>query len=370
VTNYSLRSLQIAPAVADTVRTHLQVAISNKEAFKMRRKIVVVGDSPVTGGAVLPYGGPMMDIHGYRAALIGGRAYCEGCNSVGIIAKAGGPRRGRFHGAEVALEGDVVVCHCPLPPAIVATLVHTVTQDDLLNSAGNLSDSPAGSAALPSLFAGDATAVAASKQVVDDLVAHPPEAEQTENICSNMTNKAFCTLMLELRAKAVALISKKRLPELERWEKADQARVHQWFGAADLSMREYLRKGLTGCERVLRGLDCKNFVRLTPDGKTLSCIVPGYGDTTVAMVCRPDTSTHTIAFNSSFCHLRDTSAGVDSKLSTLIHEVTHFDDTFGSLDSIYYLRESLKAVKSDQTKVKANADNIAGYVVWDEVFYA
>lgn len=50
--------------------------------------------------------------------------------------------------------------------------------------------------------------------------------------------------------------------------------------------------------------------------------------------------------------------------------MTHFDDTFGSLDSIYYLRESLKAVKSDQTKVKANADNIAGYVVWDEVFYA
>lgn len=176
--------------------------------------------------------------------------------------------------------------------------------------------------------------------------------------------------MLDLRDKAVTLISKKRLPELERWGKTDQARVKDWFGIADQSMREHLQHGLSACERVLRELDCKNFVRLTPDGKTLSCIVPSYGETTVAMVCKPDTSTHTIAFNTSFCRLRDTSAGVDSKLSSLIHEVTHFEDTFGSSDSIYYLRESRKAVELDQVKVKSNADSIAGYVVWDEVFHA
>jgi uncharacterized Zn-binding protein involved in type VI secretion len=55
----------------------------------MMRKILVVGDSPAPGGRVLPYDGPMLDLYGHRAALIGGRAYCEGCNSVGIIAKAG-----------------------------------------------------------------------------------------------------------------------------------------------------------------------------------------------------------------------------------------------------------------------------------------
>ncbi|MET3917034.1 putative Zn-binding protein involved in type VI secretion [Variovorax sp. OAS795] len=333
----------------------------------MMRKFIVVGDPPAPGGAVLPYSGPMMDVFGHRIALIGGRAYCEGCNSVGIIAKAGGPRRGWLRGAEMALEGDVVICHCPVPPPLVATLVHNTSFDDMLAGTREFN---ASYTAIPGWFAGDSPSIAASKKVVDEMVEHPPEAEQTENICPNMTNKEFCTLMLDLRDKAVAVISKKRLPELERWGKADQARVQEWFGVAGQSMREYLRKGLAGCEQVLRGLNCKNFVRLTPDGKTLSCIVPSYGATTVAMVCKPDTSTHTIAFNTSFCLLRDTSAGVDSKLSTLIHEVTHFDDTFGSFDSIYYLRESRKAVQEDRAKVKTNADNIAGYVIWDEVFYA
>ena len=50
----------------------------------MMRKVIVVGDPPAPGGAVLPYSGPMMDVFGHRIALIGGRAYCEGCNSVGM----------------------------------------------------------------------------------------------------------------------------------------------------------------------------------------------------------------------------------------------------------------------------------------------
>ena len=85
----------------------------------MDRKILVVGDPPAAGGRVLPYEGPMFDFFGHRAALIGGRAYCEGCNSVGIIAKTGGPRRPQFI-SEIALEGDVVVCHCPMPQPLLS----------------------------------------------------------------------------------------------------------------------------------------------------------------------------------------------------------------------------------------------------------
>ena len=169
----------------------------------MMRKVIVVGDPPAPGGAVLPYSGPMMDVFGHRIALIGGRAYCEGCNSVGIIAKAGGPRRGWLYGAEMALEGDVVICHCPVPPPLIATLVHNMNFDDML---AGIRDFSASYAALPGWFAGDSTSVAASKKAVDELVEHPPEAEQTENICPNMTNKEFCNLMLDLRDKAVTLI--------------------------------------------------------------------------------------------------------------------------------------------------------------------
>ncbi|MGJ7488687.1 M35 family metallo-endopeptidase, partial [Variovorax sp. LT2P21] len=78
----------------------------------------------------------------------------------------------------------------------------------------------------------------------------------------------------------------------------------------------------------------------------------------------------TIAINVSFCTLRDVAANLDSQLSTLIHEVTHFNDTFGSLDTLNHLSQSRSAAKTDPKGMKTNADSITGYVVWDEVFYA
>ncbi|MDP9898071.1 PAAR domain-containing protein [Variovorax ginsengisoli] len=199
----------------------------------MMRRILVVGDAPVPGGAVLPYGGPESTIHGHRVALIGGRAYCEGCNSVGIIAKAGGQGRTRFYDAEVALEGDVVICHCPVPPPLMSTLQTTSYHNDLRGGLGTFDPS---FSELPGWFAGDSAAVAASSKIVDDLVEHPPEAEQTENICPNMTNKEFCTLVLDLRADAVKMVEG-RLKELDLWGKPEKARVKQWFGTDDETTR-------------------------------------------------------------------------------------------------------------------------------------
>jgi uncharacterized Zn-binding protein involved in type VI secretion len=295
----------------------------------MMRKLIVVGDPPAPGGAVLPYSGPMMDVFGHRIALIGGRAYCEGCNSVGIIAKAGGPRRGLFYGAEMALEGDVVICHCPVPPPLVATLVHNTNFDDML---GGMREYEASFATLPGWFAGVTSAVEASSKVVDELVEHPPEAERTENICPNMTNKEFCTLVLKLRDRAITLITKRRLPELERWDKDAQARVKEWFGVADQPIRQYLQKGFTACVDVLRGLDCGNFVRISElTKKNINCVLPKDTSGVAAAVCKPDVATHTIGININFCDLREFSAESDSKLLTLIHEVTHFDDCFGTL---------------------------------------
>jgi len=69
----------------------------------MERKIVVVGDPPATGGRILPYNGREYTVRGHKAALIGGRVYCEGCNGVGVIAKAGGPKRINFI-TEIALR--------------------------------------------------------------------------------------------------------------------------------------------------------------------------------------------------------------------------------------------------------------------------
>ncbi|MDQ0015755.1 putative Zn-binding protein involved in type VI secretion [Variovorax boronicumulans] len=331
----------------------------------MMRRILVVGDPPAPGGRVLPYGGPTSELHGHRVALIGGRAYCEGCNSVGIIAKAGGPRRPQFI-SEAALEGDVVVCQCPVPQPLVSVLQQSATYDDEDSRAVGVA--PSASVLATTAAATAKAEMAAFKKTVDAAVTHPPEAEQTENICPNMTNKDFAIRMMAIRDRAVELIANKRLPELRRWNGADQARVAQWFGKADSSLREYLHAGLSACDRVLRGLQEKNFVRYSLTAlKHVNCIIePPSG--VMAAVCKPDIRTHTIAIHIDFCHLRTTSATVDSQLSTLVHEVTHFDDTFGSFDTINHLGDSLRAAKATPDKVRNNADSIAGYVVWGESY--
>lgn len=308
----------------------------------------------------MPYGGPAMDVHGHRVALIGGRAYCEGCNSVGIIAKAGGPRRGRFHTTEIALEGDVVVCHCTVPPRLVAALVHSVTYDD---ASGGLMEFSPSLAALPGWFAADLAEVAASSKLVDDLVEHPPEAEQIENICPNMTNKQFCTLVLSLRADAVQMVER-RLKDLDLWGKHERARVIQWFGTDDDPTRQYLRDGLSRCLRVLKGLTCDNFVRYSERlMRNVGCTPSGNQAGLVAEVCGPDVKTHTIGIAIGFCDLRDRSAEADSQLQTLFHEVTHFSDTFGSTDEVYKMRESLSIAK-DTKRALRNADSLTGYVAY------
>ncbi|MGJ7534775.1 MULTISPECIES: M35 family metallo-endopeptidase [unclassified Variovorax] len=344
--------------------SHIQISILNLEILGMMRKLIVVGDPPASGGAVLPYGGPMSDVFGKCLALIGGRAYCEGCNSVGIIAKAGGPRRGWFHSAEMALEGDVVVCHCPVPPPLVSKLQHPPTYDDAL--AGAVSDFSPSFTALPGWFAGNSTTVAASKKLVDDLVEHPPEATQTENICSNMTNKQFASKVMALRDLAVDLVEK-RVKDLIVWGKPEQERAMRWFGQNDEGLRHHLDAGLKACIRVLKGLTEANFVRYSEEAiRNVGCIPSGYGGRVAAEVCKPDIKTRTIGIGFEFCELPDISYRIDSKLATIIHEVTHFDDVFSSNDTVYQMGQSLKLLASNTNAARVNADSIVGYVLYGD----
>lgn len=103
----------------------------------MMRRIAVVGDKLETGGEILPYSGPGFTIGdaGHQVALIGGTAWCEACKSTGVIAKAGGPRRIDFMG-ETAADRDIVLCKCPTPPQIVATLSGDSWCDDMVETIG------------------------------------------------------------------------------------------------------------------------------------------------------------------------------------------------------------------------------------------
>lgn len=329
----------------------------------MMRKTLVVGDRPAPGGAVLPYEGPMMDIHGHRAALIGGRAHCAGCHSVGLIAKAGGPYRSRFHGAEMALEGDVVICHCPVPPPLVSMLPHSVNCDDRLDAAVGVFDPSF--TALPGWFSGDMESVRASSKVVDGLVKHPPEAEQTENICPNMTNKEFCDLVLGLRDVAVGLVEQ-RLKDLDVWGKPEQQRVARWFGTSDDDVRRYLKTGFRQTLKVLKELTGDNFVRYSEQAmRNVGCTPSGNKGRLLAEVCGPDTHTRTIGIGLDFCEIRGISYRTDSKMNTLIHEVTHFGDTFSSRDTVYTMSGSLR-LASQPNLALSNADSLTGYVVYGD----
>lgn len=329
----------------------------------MMRKTLVVGDRPVPGGTVLPYEGPMMDIHGHRAALIGGRVYCEGCNSVGLIAKAGGPYRSRFHGAEMALEGDVVICHCPVPPPLVSMLPHSVNCDDRLDAAVGVFDPSF--TALPGWFSGDMEPVRASSKVVNGLVKHPSEAEQTENICPNLTNREFCDLVLGLRDVAVGLVEQ-RLKDLDVWGKPEQQRVARWFGTSDDDVRQYLKTGFRQTLKVLKELTGDNFVRYSEQAmRNVGCTPSGNKTVLAAEVCGPDTETRTIGIGLRFCSLPDISYGIDSQMNTLIHEVTHFKDTFSSKDTVYTMRASLSLAFQSRVALE-NADSLTGYVVYGD----
>jgi len=117
------------------------------------RKIVVVGDKTTTGGTILPNANSTFSVgdDGHKVALIGGQATCLACKGVGVIAKAGGPRRMNFMG-EVALENDIVICGCPVPPKLVSNLHQTMTYDDQAESMGTIV-SPVGAAAAPAALA-------------------------------------------------------------------------------------------------------------------------------------------------------------------------------------------------------------------------
>lgn len=106
----------------------------------MERTAVLVGDPPSSGGKVLQGPFTQVTVKGAPYATIGGDVQCAACNSVGVIAKAGGPYRAQMYGFEMALENDIVLCKCATPPKLIAKALAggspNVWVDDRLESLG------------------------------------------------------------------------------------------------------------------------------------------------------------------------------------------------------------------------------------------
>ncbi|MDA7418830.1 M35 family metallo-endopeptidase [Xenophilus arseniciresistens] len=189
--------------------------------------------------------------------------------------------------------------------------------------------------------------------------------ETAEAICPSITNQEFARRVLRLRDVCIDKIGR-RLLGLRRWDAAEQARVTLWFGKSDAGTRAHLERGYMATIRVLEGLGPENFVRFSADNmRKIGCVTDNSqrSSDVAAAVCRPDTATHTIAINLGFCSLRESSGMTDSQLSTLLHEVTHFEDTFASTDLAYTMWSALRLAKSNSAVAFNNADNLVGYVI-------
>ncbi len=186
-----------------------------------------------------------------------------------------------------------------------------------------------------------------------------------ERICENMSNKEFREIISSILQRAIPLVDT-RVAALRSWSPSERARIQRWFGRNDEFARIILLNGLPKIAAVLRGLSPANFVRTGSDRDRATGCMPnpaGVGQE-AAHVCAPDTATHTISISPQFCTMRQWSADSDSRVSAVIHEVTHFMDTMATKDNKYSIAYTLRDwAQGNSDLALNNADSVAGYIV-------
>ncbi|WP_458762326.1 M35 family metallo-endopeptidase [Cupriavidus basilensis] len=313
------------------------------------------GDRTSNNGMLMGTG--EMTHHGARVGVEGDFATCPVCKSGGTVTNDCYPAFSLMD-KQILVEGARVNCKCAVKPIVIAsqnTFTIQVTR-------GGHMHLPADSAA--------AAPVEASNKLVAGVPRETSENDPTL-ICQNMSNAEFYATMNRLRDKAVRLMGD-RLVELDRWSRADQDKVRLWFGNAREDTRETLRDGLARMREIMRGLTDRNYERQTKEALARAGCVPRAKDgeiPSVASVCKPD-RTFTIFFSDVFCRMEEENMrydGIhrlkDSKLVTLVHEVSHFPAAMDSGDDWYYPSISQqRAAEQNEFCIKM-ADNIACYVV-------
>ncbi|WP_241239130.1 M35 family metallo-endopeptidase [Burkholderia stagnalis] len=179
-----------------------------------------------------------------------------------------------------------------------------------------------------------------------------------------MTNKEFRDLVMRVRDAAVTLI-KDRIAAVARWDKKEQDRAKTYFGRADEEIRTTLVAGLPRLMKAMQELVPEKIVRWDDNlNRNLSCaLVPDSGSNHAA-VCKPDTEKRVVAIYSKFCTDSNGDLSYTSKIKVIIHECSHYSDTFNSEDIRYGDTEigmKVFAMSHPDQAIK-NADSITGYI--------
>ncbi|MCW5116046.1 peptidase M35 [Burkholderia cenocepacia] len=195
----------------------------------------------------------------------------------------------------------------------------------------------------------------------------------TTPICPNMTNRQFIITASRLLKWSIILVER-RITDLKRYDKTTKDRMIYWFNRCDENTRQYLLDGFSRHLSILKTLTPHHFVRSDPNLDRMLGCVPNMVDidNEAAHVCGPNTERRLISIAMKFCTgLRDQNMFGDSRLSTVIHEVTHFVDTFGSGDPRYGLDPTAAAwARANPDQALRNADTLTGFVIYGEKLFA
>ncbi|CAM2163667.1 Lysine-specific metallo-endopeptidase domain-containing protein [Paraburkholderia sacchari] len=185
----------------------------------------------------------------------------------------------------------------------------------------------------------------------------------TTPICSNMSNTEFRRLIMRLRDTALILI-RERIADVSRWDGAAKERATRWFGRADDVVRAKLATGLPKLANSMQELKPENIIRWDQQtNRGLTCAIVADTGTTDAAVCKPDSKKRFIAIYPHFCTLPDVYVPGNCKLKAVIHECTHYTDTFDSVDTLYGFGDALaRWGQGAPNEAWCNADSIACYI--------
>ncbi|KAF1037834.1 MAG: hypothetical protein GAK33_02560 [Burkholderia lata] len=186
----------------------------------------------------------------------------------------------------------------------------------------------------------------------------------TKPICPNVSNEEFRKIVTRARDEAVRLINA-RIAALAGWDANEQARVTTYFGRANAQIRNTLSTRLPRLRSAMQELVPEKIVRWDSEAsRNLSCaVVPDSGQNRAA-VCKPDSHKRVIAIYSSFCSDPFGELYHEAQIKVLIHECTHFTDTFDSDDAMYGNSEfGMKIFSMNNPDLAINnADSITGYI--------
>ncbi|MHA7682178.1 M35 family metallo-endopeptidase [Cupriavidus sp. PET2-C1] len=312
------------------------------------------GDRTSNNGVLIGTGEMTQD--GVQLGVEGDFATCPVCKSGGVVTNDCYPAFDLMD-KQILVEGARVNCKCAARPFVIASQNTFTIQVTRGGHTHLRADSAAGAP------------VEASNKLVAGVPRETSENDPTL-ICQNMSNAEFYATMSRLRDKAVRLLGD-RLVELERWNRADQDKVRLWFGNAREDTRETLRDGLARMREIMRGLTDRNYERYTVEGLARAGCVPRAKDGELppaAAVCKPD-GTYTIFIGDIFCRTDAEANSIhgvpfdkESKLSILMHEVSHFPLAMNSVDDWSSLKMSKERAAARDEFCIVNADNIAYYV--------